>query len=94
MKCNWGKKHHLSFHCSVFILESAFGFIKVTRIFRSIEPAVVQRFQTRVPNSRNTDRRVDFYVVQWKDSWMVDLVVDLMVCCHVGVLIWLLRFAI
>lgn len=64
------KKLHLSFDCSVFILESAFGFIEVTRVFRSIEPAVVQGIQMRVPNSRNSDGRVDFHIVQWKGSSM------------------------
>jgi hypothetical protein len=45
------------------ILESVLGFFEVARNFRSIEPAIVE---FRIPNSRNTDRRVDVYIVQWK----------------------------
>ena len=74
----------------MFILETAFGLIKVTRIFRSIEPSVVQGIQTGVPNSRNTDRRVDFYIVQREFSMAGTFLIR--VVCHGGfvdLVIWI-----
>lgn len=61
----------------MLILESAFGLIEVSRNFRSIKPAVVQGFQSGIPNSRDTDGRIDLHIVQRKvmhGSVYIDLV--------------------